>query len=87
MNEILNQLKHYFNTTPREVIEEEWNALGKEFGDVGPKVDEFLLLLEETIKWDFEVHNNQQIIQTTPNYYNSEFFFIFANNITQQFPS
>lgn len=61
MNEILNQLKHYFNTTPREVIEEEWNALGKEFGDVGPKVDEFLLLLEETIKWDFEVHNNQQM--------------------------
>lgn len=76
MNEILNQLKHYFDTTPREEVEKEWNALGKEFGDVGPKVEDFLVQLDENFDWEFEILKNEQIKETTPGYYNSEFFYI-----------
>jgi len=83
MNEILNQLKHYFDNTPREEIEREWNALGKEFGDVGPKVEDFLVQLDENFDWEFEILKNEQIKETTPGYYNSEFFLhlqIISNN-------
>ncbi|MDD4698437.1 MAG: hypothetical protein PHR52_12990 [Fermentimonas sp.] len=74
MNEILNQLKQYFNNTPRNVIEEEWNALEKDFGNVGPKIEEFLIMLDEPQKWDYKIPDKELIIETTPNCYNSEFF-------------
>lgn len=74
MNAILEQLKKYFDNTPRGVIEEEWGKFSA-YDEVGPTVDEFLSntnrqlfdwknILEETPK-----------IEETPNLY-SEFFYI-----------
>lgn len=48
MNEILEQLKRYFDNTPRDIIEKEWNLIGESCRDVGPKIDEFLVLLDRT---------------------------------------
>lgn len=49
MNEMLEKLKHYFKTTPRSVIENEWNDLGEAYGNVGPKLDEFLLIEKDSL--------------------------------------
>lgn len=49
MNEMLEQLKHYFKTTPRSTIEKEWNDLGEAYGNVGPKLDEFLLIEKDSL--------------------------------------
>lgn len=76
MNEMLEQLKHYFKTTPRSTIEKEWNDLGEAYGNVGPKLDEFLLLINQK---DTDVFNELSITIETPNYY-SEFFYILADN-------
>ena len=82
MNEILNELRNYFNNTPRDIIESELRTLEMDFGDVGPKVEDFLVYLDERNQWEFE-YPNMNIKQTTPDYYNSEFFFTFANNNIQ----
>lgn len=76
MNDMLEQLKHYFKTTPRSVIEKEWNDLGETYGDIGPKLDEFLLLINQEKTDDFD---EISITIETPNYY-SEFFYILAHN-------
>jgi hypothetical protein len=76
MNEMLEQLKHYFKTTPRSIIEEEWNDLGKTYGDIGPKLDEFLLLINQK---DTDDLNEMLITIETPNYY-SEFFYTLVQN-------
>lgn len=83
MNELLNQLKHYFDTTPRKEIERSWSALEKEFGDVGPKIKEFLVYLDKTSYLEHDILQYTQTILETPNSYNSEFFYTFANNIAQ----
>jgi hypothetical protein len=43
------QLRDYFNNTPREVIEEEWNKYSDdELGDVySPTADEFIKEIDE----------------------------------------
>lgn len=38
---LLQQLKEYFNNTPREVIEKEWHEYDK-YNEIGPKVNEYL---------------------------------------------
>lgn len=38
---IVDQLRHHLATTPKEQLDAEWEAL-KEWGDVGPTVEEFL---------------------------------------------
>lgn len=73
---MLEQLKHYFKTTPRSVIEKEWNDLGETYGNIGPKLDEFLLLINQK---DTDCLNEISITIETPNYY-SEFFYILAHN-------
>lgn len=74
MNNILNQLKDHFNNTSKEVIEKEWFAFEKDFGDVGPKIEEFLIVLEEPEEWEFNIQDKDIVIKTAPNCYNSEFF-------------
>lgn len=39
--DIVEDLKHYLSTTPKEQIEKDWESL-KEWGKVGPSVSEFL---------------------------------------------
>jgi hypothetical protein len=68
MNELLNQLKSYLKNTDRSVIEEEWKALGEIYGDIGPKVSEYLIFLEEKSSYS-------TILIETPKY-NSEFFYL-----------
>lgn len=41
MNNFYEDLKKYFETTPREKVLEDW-AKSKEFDKVGPTIDEFL---------------------------------------------
>ena len=38
---LLQQLKDYFDNTPREVIEKEWHQYDK-YNEIGPKVNEYL---------------------------------------------
>ena len=68
MDELLNQLKSYLINTDRNVIEEEWKALGEIYGDTGPKVEDFLIFFEEK-------NNYSTILVETPKY-TSEFFYI-----------
>lgn len=46
---ILQQLKKYFEETPRDVIEKEWNEYDK-FNEIGPKVTEYLEYVEKIRK-------------------------------------
>lgn len=68
MNELLNQLKSYLQNTDRRVIEEEWRALGEIYGNIGPKVTEYLIFLKEK-------DNFPTILVETPKY-SSEFFYL-----------
>ena len=40
-HDLLQQLKEYFESTPREVIEKEWHEYDK-YNEIGPTVDEYL---------------------------------------------
>lgn len=42
VSEMAQELKHYFETTPQEEIDAAWEATEKQFGNVGPTMDEFL---------------------------------------------
>ena len=39
--DLLQQLKDYFDNTPREIIEKEWHEY-KKYNEIGPTVDEYL---------------------------------------------
>ena len=39
--DILQQLKDYFDNTPREVIEKEWHEYDK-YNDIGPSIEEYI---------------------------------------------
>lgn len=41
----LSELEHYFDTTPTEKIQSDWDA-SKEFDEVGPTVDAYLEMIE-----------------------------------------
>lgn len=43
---ILDKLKKYFETTPREQIEKDWADCAK-YDNVGPKVDDFIKVQQE----------------------------------------
>lgn len=43
---ILDKLKNYFETTPREQIEKDWKDCSK-YDNVGPKVDDFIKAQQE----------------------------------------
>lgn len=76
MDEILEQLKDYFNNTPRDIVEKEWHEYDK-YNQVGPTVNEYLWFINQ-----FLVKTERKIIvptkiNETPNFY-SEFFFTFV---------
>ena len=48
-NNFYEELKHYFETTPREKVLEDWNK-SVEFDKIGPTVEEFLGMIQETIE-------------------------------------
>lgn len=64
MKEILNQLKDYFRNTPRDLVVKEWNVIAEKYADVGPKIGEFLLSLEEYEETEIKT---QEIIEEAPN--------------------
>lgn len=46
-SEWIQNLQHYFETTPQEQIDAAWEATEKQFGNIGPTMDEFLGIEEE----------------------------------------
>ena len=48
MNDILEQLKEYFDNTPRSVIEEEWSRFSA-YDDVAPTVEDFLSFTDQKL--------------------------------------
>ncbi len=74
MNTILEQLKKYFDNTPRDIIEEEWSQFSC-YDDVGPTVEEFLSFTGKRLFEWTDVLGNKAKIEGTPNYY-SEFFYL-----------
>lgn len=53
---ILDKLKKYFETTPREQIEKDWEACSK-YDEVGPTVDEFLESQKESLRLNQKLVN------------------------------
>jgi hypothetical protein len=48
-NNFYEELKHYFETTPREKVLKDWNE-SVELDKIGPTVEEFLGMIQETIE-------------------------------------
>ena len=72
MKSLLEQLKDYFNNTPRAVVEAEWAKLSC-YDDIGPAVEDFLS------DWSYDWANYPRETvnaQKTPDVYSE--FFIFA---------
>lgn len=42
MYKLVEQLKEYFENTPKEQLEKEYEEIYKKYGHVGPTVDEYL---------------------------------------------
>lgn len=42
MDKLVEQLKEYFENTPKEQLEKEYEEIYKKYGHVGPTVDEYL---------------------------------------------
>lgn len=78
MNAILEQLKEYFNNTPRDVIEKEWHEYDK-YNEIGPTVNEYLAFINQIIVKTEKKPIEPTKINETPNFY-SEFFYFFAVN-------
>lgn len=49
VSEMAQELQHYFETTPQEKIDEDWEKV-KEFDNVGPTVEEFLGINQNNMK-------------------------------------
>lgn len=72
MDAILEQLKEYFNKTPRDIIEREWHEYDK-YNNIGPTVNEYLAFVDQILlKTEIKLIEPTKINET-PNYY-SEFF-------------
>lgn len=76
MNAILEQLKEYFNNTPRDVIEKEWHEYDK-YNEIGPTVNEYLAFINQIIVKTKKKPIEPTKINETPNFY-SEFFYTFV---------
>ena len=76
MDAILEQLKEYFNNTPRDVVEKEWREYDK-YNKIGPTVNEYLAYINQIlVKSEIKPIESTKIDET-PNYY-SEFFYNFV---------
>lgn len=72
MDTIIEQLRHYFDSTPRDVIEKEWNSLGLLYKDISPLVEEFIIFIEKEIGvgWKYILKDTKAIkIQKKPSNY------------------
>lgn len=71
MNTILEQLKQYFNNSPRAIIEQEWEEFDSY--NTGPTIDDFLSFTSNwSFKWKGTSENKNK---KTPDLY-SEFSYI-----------
>lgn len=76
MDPILEQLKSYFENTPREIVERDWSALSA-YANVGPSIPEFFASLDVKPKeWEYNMQKNNNVTITETPKYNSEFFCI-----------
>ncbi len=75
MNNFFNELKKYFDSTPREKILEDW-AKSEEFDKVGPTVEEFLYnsKIYQIRTIDPDTGQNQNILNNFNSEYSSGFF-------------
>ena len=80
MNTLLEQLKTYFESNPREVIEKEWSKYSM-YDDIGPTVEDFMSFTNERLfNWEKDILEDIAIIQETSNFY-SEFFYLYMRKI------
>ncbi len=68
MNNFLEELKHYFATTPKEKIMEDW-AKSAEFNKVGPTIDEFL----QYTQLNYHIHSQDPLRVCLINEYSPKF--------------
>ncbi len=47
--DILQKLKEYFENTPKEQLDKDWEEL-KEYNEIGPDMDEYIKSVKESIK-------------------------------------
>lgn len=46
---LLQKLKEYFETTPKEQLDKDWEEL-KKYNEIGPDMDEYIKSVKESIK-------------------------------------
>lgn len=61
MKKVFESLKNYFENTPSEQIEKDWEEL-KKYNEIGPGIEEFLSVQKQFAK-DMENQNNQEITE------------------------
>lgn len=59
MKKVFESLKNYFENTPSEQIEKDWEEL-KKYNEIGPDIEEFLFVQKQFAK-DMENQNNREI--------------------------
>ena len=67
---LLQQLKDYFDNTPREVIEKEWHEYDK-YNDIGPSIEEYIKYVNSIIQPQYPKTYEEccKIKQSDPNFY------------------
>ena len=67
---LLQQLKDYFNNTPREVIEKEWHEYDK-YNDIGPSIEEYIKYVNSIRQPQYPKTYEEccKIKQSDPNFY------------------
>lgn len=78
MDAILEQLKEYFNNTPRDIVEKEWHEYDK-YNKIGPTINEYLAFVNNILVKLERKPIEPTKINEAPNYY-SEFFCTFVSN-------
>lgn len=61
MKKVFESLKNYFENTPSEQIEKDWEEL-KKYNEIGPDIEEFLSVQKQFAK-DMENQNNREITE------------------------
>ena len=61
MKKVFESLKNYFENTPNEQIEKDWEEL-KKYNEIGPDIEEFLFVQKQFAK-DMENQNNREMAE------------------------
>ena len=80
MDAILEQLKEYFNNTPRDVIEKEWREYD-EYNKIGPTVNEYLAYVNQILVKSERKPIKPTKIDETPNLFGVFFILLCYNKI------